>query len=1234
MKDAAYTTDDDLGFSFENYLLSHYEELWADVTLSCVVCKKLVSSSYSHRGKGIDCHKECLAFLLFYQFMHQYNVDTVEGSEEASVTPSLMKLYGMPYEATKLENHIYACCLCGTKTAYFKCASEKCENYYHIQCNASRVVVARHAAPSPDGNQPSYRFAFCHLHMNANEIDLVKRRFHSKVVRIAEYEIFQKAMGESQKESSAGNSSSSTANGNVTNTNNRAQSNTKHLKNERTGISTRSASIQKKSDDSMMPMNDLKVDKRAVRAEQNNAKNAHIKDYIACLVNEYGVLRRQSCQKNIKKFEWWPYDVIFSKVGPDLFGTTNPINSTLVELYKDLRAVLCFEKPTYSMDDLKKITQECEPCVINISNSVTSQLQRLSIMPNTGTYSFDPINGIIGSVGPDVFRQDSTYADAIATHYMMNDANIGTNLADDMFEIMAYRTSRPCFALARLGGAAAWFSCIYLRSMKHNVHKVVLADYVSMGAVEYEYLRRVLRSVYHLRKQGKVVPILSRPSYVQKVETQQGAKTVALGGFTWDVNPTSNSYLRNADVSASNSPSYMNAANPDTRIEDEVQVDDLDRSLSPKDGDIPEKQLFVVKQAKTLLNVLRTLNGLIDKHTRRLQEKVDLEHLYSKRMHENKALVEQYSQTASRMNRWSHFRWSMHQAVEQFNYLLTYEGEIDHDEEKIDAIKDTTDKEFCSVCLMSEQAYKQLLHQCSRCFIRVHYKCYVSYKTKVNESSNSFVKAEDTSSKWYCDPCEYEICMNSHSRGATCNNAVCCICCSSGGALKRTGDGTNKKNSSHVQVRWIHLHCAAFIMPKITCLDWMDLNKWDIKGLKVNNSDKCNICRTFGGYMLQCCEDGCTSKFHVTCAWVSGAYVGESCTHNTSEIRNAPKFAYSELYPTLSFEMACMKHTVQRFSERAVKTLQKRMSIAYTHYLYNPQSSLKETKESKALSLPLQTCLSPVTITKTGPIKTQVYGRESPSTSREPTYNPPDQHQYDVQMRQMKMPMMQTAPEMVHAIPQQMMMKPQYQSMVMMNTPHGIMMNGGHGMVVSGGHPVFMNGAHAMMPNRPPAMVMNGRPHIMVNGNQHLMMAAHHPRMMMMNPPVSMPPSEVQKPMAYGIKRPYMNEQPRYGVSAIASHLSSSVYAQPMPDHGMHQMEAPVPCMMTPYGAPVTTVPMNGALNHMVPHPQYIPSGYMQPVQMVPKYWNPRTNQMQYNETHPVTENPYLGVEGMGYMEH
>ncbi|GIX62694.1 PHD finger protein, putative [Babesia caballi] len=494
-KEGPLPPSSELGCSFEEFLLAQYETTYPERRLPCVVCKKMATSAYSYNGRSIDCHGTCLTFALFYYFMHQYDVLSFGRSGNLMNQPSLAKLYEMPFALQSMAEYKKRCVFCGARNAYFKCASENCFNHFHLNCNTNSIVVVHHG--KADTKQPSYRFLFCQAHMNNYEVDLVKCRFNSKISLMQEYEFLKsgrlrqrKAPPEPEQAPAATSPVSVTGPYRVTM---KGRPNSKQDRSDRKPSANRGSSAIRKIDEFLVP--GYAAD-QAITAQTGgflsplSERGGHARDYIACLCNEYGVLKRQGYQKNTKRFEWWPYEILFTKIGTDLFSNATPLSS-LADLYKDLRSVLVFDRCVDSLSDLRKLAMESEPCIINVSNSIAMQTKQVTTSTPTNANSSERPNLVteyIPFVNSSEDKQDSSRPESDSKKEPSEGAQTPSGppserrrgQPQDYYELVGRGTHRPTFVLARYGNKAVWLSTVYVRSQKTNNTKMGVAVHVHL----------------------------------------------------------------------------------------------------------------------------------------------------------------------------------------------------------------------------------------------------------------------------------------------------------------------------------------------------------------------------------------------------------------------------------------------------------------------------------------------------------------------------------------------------------------------------------------------------------------------------------------------------------------------------------------------------------------------------------------------------------------------------------
>ncbi|ORM39448.1 uncharacterized protein BXIN_2972 [Babesia sp. Xinjiang] len=1240
----------DSRWSFEEYLLSRFEVCYPERKLLCILCKKVTTTSYRIEEETIDCHGVCLSLAFFHYFMEDYDVAAMAKKSRVSGMLHLLKLCELTLQFLKMPERSHRCIFCGGRGAFFKCASENCGHYYHLSCNTNGMVVVE--SENDDTKITNYRFMLCQTHMNNTDVEQTKQLFKSKMALLTENETVKRPIGMSMKMPPSSDamtplSSSSSSIADTPKHATRGQWNSKLLRGDRKQMTSRGlAGGIRKLDEYLLPTNSLRSTRIGRPAAPKDKGIA--RDYISALLHEYGMLRRYGYQRNAKVFEWRPYEVLFTKFGVDLFSDNSPTQEELEELYKDLRSVLVFDNSVDSAADLNRLALECEPSIMNISNSMVLQLkQGIQTAELSGNQNDEHVPATYAITQPNVYGTEFDVHNTSATTEYEKESYGKVNLASqastecesqrDIYEIVGYKTHRPVFILAKFENRAAWFSVIYLKSKKHGGVKQMILDYINIGMLEYEYLKRVMRSTYALPSQSRVVPIFSQPEETEIDEPAPEADKVNLGGFCWDVEPTAEGYLKNRLVTPLKHYHEAVSANDKMSLGAMIKVEDVEANMLYNPVAQPKKMTFVSKQANVLVGMLRAVNKAIEEQKQVLKERLALENDYGNRMHEDVLLVEQYKKLTGQMNRWSHFRQTVINAVNLFNKLLLYEAGKEQDDAKTgesvaETVKETADKEFCSVCLMSEPAHKQVMHQCNRCYIRVHYKCYVTYKQATSEQVAVDLKVDGTSTEWYCDPCEYEILMNANSRIIMYNNAICCACFSSGGALKRVLESPSKKQIPLMPVKWIHVHCAALLMPTISCQDVFGLTKWELRNLQFNGADRCVICMVTGGATVECAEPNCQAKFHTTCAWVGGAYVVESPFHNTTELPAMGKsvLAHNELFPSLAFRMFCLRHTASRFSEKAVTILMRRRCFAYTHYLHCPWYPTRDAHDSRSVVLPLRPCTSHIEVTRNGTIQGLLgdMGRR-----KEGVDVLTDHMSFEKHAKQKRMPMLKPNPDLMSSHPPGMMMNQQFPGMPMMNPAHGGIVHYPHGMVINGTQPMIINGQPMLPAPGHPLMVAPGRPMIIAGGPPMLVSA--HPRGLVNVRRHIVPsgmPKPVMAPIMYGAQPQFMVEQPQFGVATMTSHIPGNGFLQSVGQPRMNSIKMPAQPTMMPYVQPMNVMPMSGPVMPVAQQPQFH-QGYPQPVQMVPKYWNNKSNLMQYKGKPPCPDNPYVGAGNMGYME-
>ncbi|KAJ0869373.1 putative [histone H3]-lysine(4) N-trimethyltransferase chromatin regulator PHD family [Helianthus annuus] len=100
---------------------------------------------------------------------------------------------------------------------------------------------------------------------------------------------------------------------------------------------------------------------------------------------------------------------------------------------------------------------------------------------------------------------------------------------------------------------------------------------------------------------------------------------------------------------------------------------------------------------------------------------------------------------------------------------------------------------------------------------------------------------------WFCSKCK-------SSGKSKVGSLSCCLCPVTGGALKPTVDG-----------RWAHIVCALFI-PEVFFGDPEGREGVDCSKVVARRwGGKCYVCKKLDGCVIDCSEEKCCLRFHVTC---------------------------------------------------------------------------------------------------------------------------------------------------------------------------------------------------------------------------------------------------------------------------------------------------------------------------------------------------------------------------------
>eukprot|EP00371_Babesia_bovis_P002331 XP_001610978.1 hypothetical protein [Babesia bovis T2Bo] len=1149
---------------------------------------------------------------------------------------ALSKICEMPFQLLTINDVNNKCIFCGARGAFFKCAVGHCINYYHLNCNQKGLVII--SRENGRAKMPHYRFTLCHLHQNSVEIDLVEQQFYEKISSIFSHDDLRTAMASvfsnasSSVDSTTPPSSRSTVS-EASNITTRGKDAKQQTKKDRKTTSTRGVASHGRSKEEHLADNQMLTGSDGSLLLQQMGLMPS--DGRCLLVDEYLAIRRNGSQRNVKKFDWDIYKILFAKFNADLLQPSLPHNIETCDLNSDLRMVLSLDGCVESPSDISRLTLESEPSIMNITNSMSMQLRQRSTLLKTSEEAEMENNSASRSVEssaesyadlPEFLEplvRPSTPVEHVSPHY----DNRMIHSAMEVMEVYGYRTHRPHFVLVKFGNRAAWLSVAVLKSKRHGTIKSMLLDYIAIGMLEYEYLKRVLRLAYYLPKSGRVIPIIHLPKDKAEKKTNDYNERRTLGGFSWNVTPSVEGYLHTTLITPLKlSDEYSGQGK--TLFDGILNIEDVQSNMLYDPEDEAADLNFVNRQANVLVAILRSVNKAIEEQKQRLLKSLSIEVSYQNRLHEDAGMISQYVKLTLQMTRWSHFRQFFMYAVEMFNNVFEYESQKETNNAKTLQLKaestlETDDKEFCSVCLMSEQAQKQTMTQCARCYIRVHNKCYIAYKNSVPEPAPTDSKAGTYKNDWYCEPCEYEVLMNANSKTATCNNVVCCACYSSGGAFKRVTEMMGKKIQQGSPVKWIHLHCVALLLPRVVCQEWVALSRWELRNVVNNDTEICKICSVNGGFMLTCAHPRCNVIFHTTCAWVEGAYVKESPYHNSSEIETIVRNLYpnSELFPTISLRVYCIQHSIELFSEQAVKKVKERKCIAYTHYRRCPWYSTRKNPEPKQITLPLTSCPAPVEITLNGAIETV----EADGHKRKVDFDVTSVLLLRAQSRPKQRKSLTKIPSyLAPSIQQVRHVAQQCQDVLMMNYQEE-MLNNAQNLLVDQVQPqpmmnnhMIMNPEYAMMMSNPMAAMMNP---------QHMGMMVSHPTMM--TNPMQKP---MLQPMMYNAPPQYMTDRSQYVMNMPTGHMQANSYANQLARARMGVRPMSMPPTMMVYPTGMNMMPMNQHMMQMAQHP-YMAAAYAQPVPMMPEYWDQGNNMMQYNDQQPHIDNTYVNGGDTGYQK-
>ncbi|XP_076891871.1 nuA3 HAT complex component NTO1-like [Bidens hawaiensis] len=180
-----------------------------------------------------------------------------------------------------------------------------------------------------------------------------------------------------------------------------------------------------------------------------------------------------------------------------------------------------------------------------------------------------------------------------------------------------------------------------------------------------------------------------------------------------------------------------------------------------------------------------------------------------------------------------------------FDLNLEYDPKSDQENDKKHVLDKDFDQEnewededgiLCCVCQSTDGDPQDPIVLCDGCDLMVHTTCYGNpLVTNVPDGD------------WFCAKCET-------SEKTRISSLTCCMCPVKTGALKPTVDG-----------RWAHIVCVLFI-PEVFFSDPEGREGIDCsKVVERRWGGKCYVCRKSSGCVIDCSEEKCGLRFHVSC---------------------------------------------------------------------------------------------------------------------------------------------------------------------------------------------------------------------------------------------------------------------------------------------------------------------------------------------------------------------------------
>ncbi|CAH9090997.1 unnamed protein product [Cuscuta epithymum] len=210
--------------------------------------------------------------------------------------------------------------------------------------------------------------------------------------------------------------------------------------------------------------------------------------------------------------------------------------------------------------------------------------------------------------------------------------------------------------------------------------------------------------------------------------------------------------------------------------------------------------------------------------------------------------------------------WAIHPLDLNVEYNPVPDDEIGSKEVDVSRKPEPDDDDgiVCAVCESTDGDPSDPIVLCDGCDLMVHTTCYGHPLTKGVPEGD-----------WFCAKC-----MAKDEKPISCS-----LCPAAGGALKPTSDG-----------KWAHLVCALFV-PEVFFTDPEGREGIDCSKVPKRRWDqKCYICKSRKGCVLDCAEVNCTLAFHVTCGVEQGLCIEYNQGRSKGDIVAGFCRAHSDLW--------------------------------------------------------------------------------------------------------------------------------------------------------------------------------------------------------------------------------------------------------------------------------------------------------------------------------------------------